>query len=63
MKQARPERQTGQHHAAAVYAKQVVRGRLKDQCCRYEQLACQRFLDACAARVARRSISDSSSSA
>ena len=45
MKQARPERQTGQHHAAAVYAKQVVRGRLKDQCCRYEQLACQRFLD------------------
>ena len=42
---ARPWRQTGQHHAAAVYAKQVVRGRLKEQCCLYEQLACQRFLD------------------
>lgn len=42
---ARPERQTGQHHAAAVYAKQVVRGRLRSQCCQYEQLACQRFLN------------------
>lgn len=41
---ARPERQTGQHHAAAVYAKQVVRGRLQAQCGLYERLACQRFL-------------------
>lgn len=42
---ARPERQTGQHHPAAVYAKQVVRGRLRGQCCEFERLACRRFLD------------------
>jgi len=37
--------QSGLHHPAAVYAKQVVQGRLKAQCCKYEKLACQRFLD------------------
>lgn len=45
MANERPTRQTGQHHPAAVYAKQVVRGRLRDQCGQYEILACQRFLD------------------
>lgn len=45
MANERPTRQTGQHHPAAVYAKQVVRGRLREQCGQYEILACQRFLD------------------
>lgn len=45
MAEKRPERQTGQHHPAAVYAKQVVRGRLRGQCCEFERLACRRFLD------------------
>lgn len=36
---------SGLHHAAAVYAKQVVQGRLRSQCCKYEILACQRHLD------------------
>lgn len=45
MANERPARQTGQHHPAAVYAKQVVRGRLREQCGQYEVLACQRFLD------------------
>lgn len=35
----------GKHHAAAVYAKQVVYGRLHDQCCPYEILACKRHLE------------------
>ncbi|MBE6984317.1 MAG: terminase large subunit [Ruminococcaceae bacterium] len=34
----------GKHHPAAVYAKQVVYGRLKDQCCPYEIKACERHL-------------------
>lgn len=38
-------RPTGQHHCTAVYAKQVVRGKLHDQCCPYEIKACQRHLD------------------
>jgi len=38
-------RQTGLHHPTSVYAKQVVRGRLRDQCCPYEIAACQRHLD------------------
>ena len=37
--------QTGLHHPVSVYAKQVVRGRLHDQCCPYEIQACQRHLD------------------
>lgn len=37
--------QTGRHHPAAVYAKQVVYGKLRPMCCKYEILACQRFLD------------------
>lgn len=37
--------QTGKHHPAAVYAKQVVYGKLRPMCCKYEILACQRFLD------------------
>lgn len=37
--------QSGLHHPVSVYAKQVVRGRLRDQCCKYEILACQRHLD------------------
>ena len=45
MANERPARQTGQHHPAAMYAKQVVRGRLREQCGQYEILACQRFLD------------------
>lgn len=45
MANERSTRQTGQHHPAAVYAKQVVRGRLREQCGQYEILACQRFLD------------------
>lgn len=35
---------TGLHHAVSVYAKQVVSGRLHDQCCPYEIKACQRHL-------------------
>ncbi len=34
----------GKHHAVAVYAKQVVYGRLRDQCCPYEIKACERHL-------------------
>lgn len=37
--------QSGLHHPVSVYAKQVTRGRLRDQCCKYEILACQRHLD------------------
>jgi len=36
---------SGLHHPTAVYAKQVTQGKLRDQCCKYEILACQRFLD------------------
>ena len=35
---------TGLHHPAAVYAKQVTQGRLREQCCKWEILACERFL-------------------
>lgn len=35
---------TGQHHPVAVYAKQVVSGRLREMCCPYEIKACQRHL-------------------
>lgn len=38
-------RQSGLHHPSAVYAKQVTQGRLHDQCCQWEILACQRHLD------------------
>ena len=38
-------RPTGWHHPAAVYAKQVVSGRLHDLCCPYEIKACQRHLN------------------
>jgi len=41
----RRARATGQHHAVSVYAKQVVRGRMHDECCIYEIAACQRHLD------------------
>lgn len=37
-------RPTGRHHPAAVYARQVVSGRLHDLCCPYERKACQRHL-------------------
>ena len=37
--------QSGLHHDVSVYAKQVVRGRLREQCCKYEILACQRHLN------------------
>ena len=40
-----PSPPNGQHHAVAVYAKQVVRGRLHDLCGPYEIMACQRHLD------------------
>lgn len=36
--------QSGLHHPVSVYAKQVVRGKLHDQCCPYEIAACQRHL-------------------
>lgn len=38
-------RPNGKHHAAAVYAKQVVYGRLHEMCCPYEIKACKRHLD------------------
>ena len=38
-------RPSGLHHPVSVYAKQVVQGKLREQCCRYEILACQRHLD------------------
>lgn len=38
-------KQSGLHHPAAVYAKQVTTGRLREQCCPAEIQACQRFLD------------------
>lgn len=34
----------GKHHPAAVYAKQVVYGRLREQCNPYEIMACERHL-------------------
>lgn len=37
--------QSGLHHEVSVYAKQVTQGRLKEWCCKYEILACQRHLD------------------
>lgn len=38
-------RPSGLHHAVSVYAKQVVDGKLHDQCCAYEIKACQRHLN------------------
>ena len=40
-----PNYPNGKHHPAAVYAKQVVSGKLHDLCCPYEIKACQRHLD------------------
>lgn len=37
-------RPSGLHHPAAVYAKQVTQGKLREQCCKWEILACERFL-------------------
>lgn len=36
--------QSGLHHPVSVYAKQVAQGRLRDVCCKYEILACERHL-------------------
>lgn len=36
---------TGLHHPAAVYAKQVTQGKLRPLCCKWEILACERFLN------------------
>ena len=36
---------SGLHHACAVYAKKVVSGNLRQDCCKWEILACQRHLD------------------
>lgn len=36
---------SGLHHPVSVYAKQVVQGKLRDQCCPYEIAACQRHLN------------------
>ena len=36
---------TGLHHACAVYAKRVTQGNLRQSCCKWEILACQRHLD------------------
>lgn len=36
---------TGLHHPVAVYAKQVVSGKLHDMCCPYEIKACKRHLN------------------
>ena len=38
-------RQSGLHHEVSVYAKQVVSGRLHNQCCPAEIQACQRHLN------------------
>ena len=38
-------RPSGLHHAVSVYAKQVTQGKLREKCCKYEILACQRHLD------------------
>lgn len=35
----------GLHHPVSVYAKQVTQGKLRDMCCPYEIMACQRHLD------------------
>ncbi|MDE7260979.1 MAG: hypothetical protein K2N78_02790 [Oscillospiraceae bacterium] len=37
--------QSGLHHPVSVYAKQVTQGRLREMCCPYEIMACQRHLD------------------
>ncbi len=37
-------RPNGKHHPAAVYAKQVVYGKLRSMCCPYEIKACERHL-------------------
>ena len=37
--------QSGLHHPVSVYAKQIVRGRLREQCCPYEIKACARHLE------------------
>ena len=37
-------KQSGLHHPAAVYAKQVTRGKLRAMCCPCEIQACERFL-------------------
>ena len=36
---------SGLHHPVSVSAKQVVQGKLRDQCCPYEIAACQRHLN------------------
>lgn len=36
---------SGLHHPVSVYAKQVVQGKLRDQCCPYEIAACERHLN------------------
>ena len=36
---------SGLHHSVSVYAKQVTQGKLREQCCQYEILACQRHLN------------------
>lgn len=36
---------SGLHHPCAVYAKQVTQGRLRQVCCKWEILACQRHLN------------------
>ena len=37
--------QSGLHHPVSVYAKQVTQGKLREMCCPYEIMACQRHLD------------------
>ena len=37
--------QSGLHHPVSVYAKQVTAGKLREMCCPYEIMACQRHLD------------------
>ena len=37
-------KQSGLHHPAAVYAKQVIQGKLRAMCCPAEIQACERFL-------------------
>ena len=41
----KPRWQSGLHHPVSVYAKQVVQGKLHDQCGPYEIAACQRHLN------------------
>ena len=43
--ESKVRKQSGLHHPVSIYAKQVVSGKLRKFCCKYEILACQRHLN------------------